>query len=45
MVIFSHRREDLEVDYRTRGTHSSAFNMQASKSTGSSSLGEADFRL
>jgi hypothetical protein len=43
MVIFSHRREDLEVESRTRRTRSQPFNMQVSKSTGPSSLGEADF--
>jgi hypothetical protein len=46
MVIFSHHREDLEIESRTRRTHFSSFNMKGanqSKSTSPSSIGEADF--
>jgi hypothetical protein len=46
MVIFNHQRVDLEVESRTRRTRSSPFNMQGAnqpKSTGPSSLGDANF--
>jgi hypothetical protein len=45
-VIFSHQREDLEVESRTRRTCSSPFNMQLAnqpKSTGPINLGDANF--
>jgi hypothetical protein len=46
MVIFSYRREDLEVESRTRRTCTSSFKMQGAtqpKSNGPKSLGDVEF--